>query len=117
MVSGAAALGAFLADGGRLGNVTISMSFLLIVVAFSISDKATLTKVQRGLACARRDFRRGSALNDDRVTANQPAAASFMILTIVSFTSYATPSSCDALNIARREVGFKVARTVLPPSS
>jgi hypothetical protein len=49
--------------------------------------------------------------------ANQPAAASFMILTIVFSTSCATPSSCGALNIARRVVGFKVARTVLPPSS
>jgi hypothetical protein len=40
-----------------------------------------------------------------------------MILTIVSSTSRATPSSCGALNIARRVVGFKVARIVLPPSS
>jgi len=48
---------------------------------------------------------------------NQPDAASFMILTIVSSTSCATPFSCGTLNIARRVVGFKVARMVLPSSS
>ena len=49
--------------------------------------------------------------------ANQPDAASFMILTIVSSTSCATPFSCGVLNIASRVVGFNVARMVLPPSS
>src|ERR1017187_3808526 len=51
------------------------------------------------------------------VPANQPDAASFIIFTIVSSTSCATPSSCGVLNIARRVVGFKVARMALPPSS
>ena len=49
--------------------------------------------------------------------ANQPDAASFMILTIVPSTSCATRSSCGALNIARRVVGFNVAMMALPPSS
>jgi len=47
----------------------------------------------------------------------QPDAASVIILTMVISTSFATPSSCGALNIARRVVGFNVARMVLPPSS
>ena len=51
------------------------------------------------------------------VPANQADAASFIIFTIVSSTSCATPSSCGVLNIARRVVGFKVARMALPPSS
>ena len=46
-----------------------------------------------------------------------PDAASFMILTNVSSTSCATPSSWGVLNIASRVVGFKMARMVLPPSS
>jgi hypothetical protein len=49
--------------------------------------------------------------------ANQLDAASFMILIIVSSTSCATLCSCGVLNIARRVVGFKVARMVFPPSS
>ena len=48
---------------------------------------------------------------------NYSAAASFMILRIVASTSCATPSSDGVLNIASRLVGFKVARTALPPSS
>jgi len=47
----------------------------------------------------------------------QGLAASFMILTIMSSTSCATPSNCGVLNIASMAVGFKVARMVLPPSS
>jgi hypothetical protein len=47
----------------------------------------------------------------------QPDAASFMILTMVFSTSFSTPSDFSALNIARRVVGFNVARMVLPPSS
>ena len=43
------------------------------------------------------------------VPANQADAASFMILTIVSSTSCATPFSCGGLNIASRAVGFKLA--------
>ena len=51
------------------------------------------------------------------ISPNQSDAASFMILTIVSSTSCATPSSCGVLNSASRVVGFNVARMVLPPSS
>ena len=44
---------------------------------------------------------------------NQPAAASFIILIMASSTSCATGSSCGTRNIARRAVGFTVARMVL----
>src|ERR1035437_4954749 len=46
-----------------------------------------------------------------------PFAASFMILTIVSSTSCATPFSFGVLNNASRMVGFHAARIVLPPRS
>ena len=52
-----------------------------------------------------------------RSTVNQPDAVSVMIFTIVSSTSFATPSSCGESNIPRRMVGLRDANIVLPPSS
>ena len=60
---------------------------------------------------------RNRAVGGVQRPAHQPAAASFMILTIAASTSCATPFSCGVLNSASRVVGFKVARMVLPPSS
>src|ERR1035437_5586658 len=63
---------------------------------------------------------RSSDTELDSLSANggrQPDAASFMILTIASSTSCATPSNCGVSNIASNVVGFKVARMVLSPSA
>ena len=56
-------------------------------------------------------------LRRSKSTVNQPDAVSVMIFTIVSSTSFATPSSCGESNIPRRMVGLRDANIVLPPSS
>ena len=104
--TGAVERGAALSSTGLLRIESMAM----LVPVFAVRDSNPTTAV-------RLDLRETERIAGLPAPANQAEAASFIIFTIVSSTSCATPSSCGVWNIARRVVGFKVARIVLPLSS
>ncbi len=98
----------------RFANAERMSRFLRFAVGYTLANRAAELKL---FVIGVEVFHRTADNDPVEQQANQPEAASFMILTIVSSTSCATASSCGTLNIARRAVGFKVASVVLPPSS